>query len=132
MDNNVIEKIKEMVRKGNVSRILVRKEDKILVDVPVSVGILGGVAALAASKLLVIAGAVAAVGYGCTIEVIKDDGQVVDVLTEEKAEKARSVAQGVVEDIKSGLHINTEKAEEADFEETVSADEPAEEDTPEE
>ena len=56
MDNSVIEKIKELVKKGNVSRIIVRKGDKILVDVPVNVGIVGGVAMLAVSKILLIAG----------------------------------------------------------------------------
>ena len=82
------------------------------------------------SKFLLIAGALATVGFGCTVEVIKDDGQVVDVLTEESAQKARETAAGVVEEVKNALHI--EKAEDADFEETVAADEPAEEETTEE
>ena len=132
--NSIMEKIKELVNKGNVSRILVRKGDKVLVDVPVNAGIAVGVVTLAVSKFLLIAGALATVGFGCTVEVIKDDGQVVDVLTEESAQKARETAAGVVEEVKNALHI--EKAEDADFEETVAADEPveepAEEETPEE
>ena len=128
--NSIMEKIKELVNKGNVSRILVRKGDKILVDVPVNVGLAAGVATLALSKVLVIGAALATVGFGCTVEVIKDDGQVVDVLTEESAQKARETAAGVVEEVKNALHI--EKAEDADFEETVAADEPAEEETTEE
>ena len=128
--NSIIEKIKELVKKGNVSRILVRKGDKVLVDVPVNAGIAVGVVTLAVSKFLLIAGALATVGFGCTVEVIKDDGQVVDVLTEESAQKARETAAGVVEEVKNALHI--EKAEDADFEETVAADEPAEEETTEE
>ena len=64
MDNNsIIEKITELVKKGNVSRILVRKGDKILVDVPVNVGIVGGVAVLAMSKVLLIAGVLATVEW---------------------------------------------------------------------
>jgi hypothetical protein len=128
--NSIMEKIKELVNKGNVSRILVRKGDKVLVDVPVNAGIAVGVVTLAVSKFLLIAGALATVGFGCTVEVIKDDGQVVDVLTEESAQKARETAAGVVEEVKNALHI--EKAEDADFEETVAADEPAEEETTEE
>ena len=122
MDNNsIIEKLKELVKKGNVSRILVRKGDKILVDVPVNVGIIGGVAVLAMSKVLLIAGVLATVGFGCTVEVIKDDGQIVDVITEETGEKARAAAQSVVDEVK-----NTSRPEEAqaeDFEQTVSEDE---------
>ena len=128
--NSIMEKIKELVNKGNVSRILVRKGDKVLVDVPVNAGIAVGVVTLAVSKFLLIAGALVTVGFGCTVEVIKDDGQVVDVLTEESAQKARETAAGVVEEVKNALHI--EKAEDADFEETVAADEPAEEETTEE
>lgn len=128
--NSIIEKVKELVKKGSVSRILVRKGDKVLVDVPVNAGIAVGVVTLAVSKFLLIAGALATVGFGCTVEVIKDDGQVVDVLTEESAQKARETAAGVVEEVKNALHI--EKAEDADFEETVAADEPAEEETTEE
>lgn len=128
--NSIIEKIKELVKKGNVSRIIVRKGDKVLVDVPVNAGIAVGVATLALSKVLLIAGALATVGFGCTVEVIKDDGQVVDVLTEDSAQKAREAAAGVVEEVKSAL--NFEKKEEAGFEETVAADEPADEPAPEE
>ncbi len=136
--NSIIEKIKELVKKGNVSRVIVRKGDKVLVDVPVNAGIAMGVATLALSKVLLIAGVLATVGFGCTVEVIKDDGQIVDVLTEDSAQKAKEAAAGVVEEVKSALNI--EKKEEAGFEETVAADEPveepaeapAEEETPEE
>ena len=122
--NNIIEKVKELVKKGNVSRIIVRKGDKVLVDVPVNVGVVGGVVALATSKALLLAGVLATVGFGCTVEVIKNDGEVVDVLNEESAQKARDMAAGVVEEVKGAL--NLDKKEENGFEETVSADEPAE------
>ena len=122
MDNNsIIEKLKELVKKGNVSRILVRKGDKILVDVPVNVGIIGGVAVLAMAKVLLIGGVLATVGFGCTVEVIKDDGQVVDVITEETGEKARAAAQSVVDEVKNTFR--PEEAEAEDFEQTVSEDE---------
>jgi len=122
MDNNsIIEKLKELVKKGNVSRILVRKGDKILVDVPVNVGIVGGVVMLAASKILLIAGVLATVGFGCTVEVIKDDGQIVDVITEETGEKARAAAQTVVDEFKGTFDPATKET--SDFEQTVSEDE---------
>ena len=102
MDNNsIMEKIKELVKKGNVSRILIRKGDKILVDVPVNVGIAGGVAMLAVSKVLLIGGVLATVGFGCTVEIIKDDGQIVDIVDEQTGEKARAAAQNVVNEVKN-------------------------------
>ena len=90
-------------------------------DVPVNVGIIGGVAVLAMSKVLLIAGVLATVGFGCTVEVIKDDGQIVDVITEETGEKARAAAQSVVDEVKNTFR--PEEAEAEDFEQTVSEDE---------
>ncbi len=131
MDNNsIMEKIKELVKKGNVSRILVRKGDKVLVDVPVNVGIVGGVAVLAMSKFLLIAGVLATVGFGCVVEVIKDDGQIVDVINEETSEKARAAAQSVVDEVKNTF--NRETQETSDFEQTVAEDEPKDDETAEE
>ena len=131
MDNNsVMDKIKELVQKGNVSRIVVRKGDKVLVDVPVNVGIVGGVAMLAVSKVLLIGGVLATVGFGCTVEVIKDDGQVVDVITEETGEKARAAAQTVVDEIRGTFDPSAKET--SDFEQTVSADEPEDNETTEE
>ena len=123
--NSIIERVKELVKKGNVTRILVRKGDKILVDVPVNVGLAAGVATLALSKVLVIGAALATVGFGCTVEVIKEDGQIVDVVTEDSAQKAKDAAAGVVDEIKGTFVFG--KKEDAAFEETVAADEPAEE-----
>ena len=123
MDNSVIEKIKELVKKGNVSRIIVRKGDKIFVDVPVNAGLAVGVVTLALSKVLLIGAALATVGFGCTVEVIKDDGQIVDVVTEDSAQKAKDAAAGVVEEIKGTFGFG--KKEEDSFEATVAADEPA-------
>ena len=106
--NSVMEKIKELVKKGNVSRILVCKDGKELVNVPVNVGIVGGVVGLAAAKWVVIAAVLATVGFGCTVQVIREDGEVTDVLT-------RNVASGLVEEVKEKLNLDevVDKAKEA-------------------
>ena len=122
MDNSIIEKVKELVKKGNVSRILVKKGDKEIVNIPVNVGILGGVVALATSKVLVLGAALATVGFGCTVEVVRDDGQVVEVVKEGDAERMRDAAANVVEEVKGALNIEKDKT--SSFEETVAADEP--------
>ena len=47
MNNNkvqaIVEKVKELVQRGNVSRIVVRKGERVLLNIPVNVGIVGGV-----------------------------------------------------------------------------------------
>jgi hypothetical protein len=68
----LIEKIKELVHEGNIRRIIIKdKEDKVLVDIPLTVGVLG---ALVAPQLAAL-GAIAALVTDITIvvEIVEDD-----------------------------------------------------------
>ena len=60
---------------GNVAKIQVKRDDETILNVPVNAGIVGIVIAPIASVVAV----VAAFGFRCTIEVIKDDGTIIDV-----------------------------------------------------
>lgn len=71
----VVEKIKEAVRKGNVSKITIKKDDEILLNLPVNVGIIGTVIFPWAAVLATIA----AFGTKCRIELLKDNGEIVDI-----------------------------------------------------
>lgn len=129
--NSILENLKALVKKGNVSRIVICKDDKELVNIPVNVGIVGGVVGLAAAKWVVIAAVLATVGFGCTVQVIKENGVVTDVYTKEQAEKTRSVASGIVEDVKEKLNLDevvtkatdavNEAKEKFNFDEVVDA-----------
>ncbi|MCL6588862.1 MAG: DUF4342 domain-containing protein [Firmicutes bacterium] len=70
--NELVEKVKELVRKGNVTRIIVRQDDKVLIEIPVTAGVVG---ALIAPQLAVIT-AVAALVSKCTVEIVKNDPEV--------------------------------------------------------
>ena len=100
--NEILEQLKALVQKGNVSRILVCKDGKELVNVPVNVGIVGGVVGLAAAKWVVIAAVLATVGFGCTVQVIREDGVITDVYGKEAVAKTRSV----MEDVKEKLNLD--------------------------
>ena len=71
----MVEKIKEIVKRGNVSKVVVKKDDVPVVNFPVNVGVLGAVIA----PWGVIAGVLAMIGLKCKVEVVKDDGTVIDV-----------------------------------------------------
>ncbi len=71
----IVEKIKNAIRKGNVSKIIVRKGDEVMLNLPVSVSIIGSVLAPWAA----VAGIIAVFGTKCTIELVKDNGEVVDI-----------------------------------------------------
>jgi len=74
--NRLVEKVKEAVRKGNVTKIRVMKDDKIVLTVPVTAGVAGGVLGLIAAPWAVVVTAVAAYGLDCRFELIKEDGTV--------------------------------------------------------
>lgn len=71
----LFQSIKELVKKGNVAKIQVKRDGELVLNVPVNAGIVGVVIAPLASVVAV----VAAFGFKCTIEVIKDDGTIIDV-----------------------------------------------------
>ena len=77
----IIEKLKELVKEGNVNKIRVKRGDQVLLTVPVNVGILGGLVGLAAAPWWsILAAAAAAYGFECKFEIVKDDGSSSDVL----------------------------------------------------
>ncbi len=71
----LVDKIKKIIEKGNVSRIVIRKNGEVILNLPVNVGIIGGVFATMPTIIAVIA----AFGTRCDIEIVKDSGAVVDV-----------------------------------------------------
>ncbi|WP_026495725.1 DUF4342 domain-containing protein [Butyrivibrio sp. WCD3002] len=75
----LIEKLKKVVEEGNVDRIQVKKDDQIVLSVPLNVGIIGGILGLAAAPWALIAGTVAAFGLGCKLIVVKKDGSTNEV-----------------------------------------------------
>jgi NACalpha-BTF3-like transcription factor len=68
--------IKDLINKGNVTRIKVKKDDKTLVDMPVNAGIAVGIIAYAIWTPLIAIGVIGAVVTNITIEITKKDGSV--------------------------------------------------------
>ena len=99
-------KVKELVKKGNVSRIVVKRKGDTVLNLPVSAGVVGAVVGLAYVKWALLAAALATVGFGCTVEVIKDDGAVVNVVDEESGKKVREFATDTVEKVKENIPIS--------------------------
>ena len=77
----ILNTIKETVRKGNVSKIVIKKGEETIMNLPVNIGIIGTVLFPWAA----IGGCIAALGTKCSIELVKEDGNVVNV--SEKAAK---------------------------------------------
>ncbi len=74
--DDMVSKIKEIVEEGNVNRIRIRKDDTIILNIPLSVGLIGTVLGLAVAPWAVILGAISTVGFKCTVEIEKKDGTI--------------------------------------------------------
>lgn len=74
-DSPIFAKMKEIVDKGNVSRILVTKGERTIVNFPVTAGVIGAVLIPWGAIL----GIVAAMGTQCSIDFVDDKGKVIDI-----------------------------------------------------
>ncbi len=75
----IIEKIKQAFKAGNLTKIQMKKDDKVILTIPVNVGIVGGVVGASLAPWAIIPAALAAYGFDCKFELIKDDGSTEDV-----------------------------------------------------
>ena len=64
----LVEKVKEIVHEGNIRRIIVKHDDKTLVEIPLTVGVIG---ALIAPQIAAL-GVIGALLTKCTIVVEKE------------------------------------------------------------
>lgn len=92
-------KLKDLVKKGNVAKIQVKRDDEKIINIPVNVGIVGMCIAPLASVVAV----VAAFGFKCIIEVVKTDGTIVDVsdVVTDTVKNATEAGSGKADFIKS-------------------------------
>ncbi len=63
--DQLVDAIKQIIREGNVRRVIIKQDGRTVVEFPITVGVIGTVFA----PMLAAAGALAAVLTDCTIEV---------------------------------------------------------------
>lgn len=83
----VINVLKDFIKKGNVTRITLEKNNKIIVDIPIIAGAIGALIFTPATVASILAALIA----GCDLKIIKEDGEIIDVkeFTEGKVEKVK-------------------------------------------
>lgn len=67
----VIEKVKELIREGNVNKIRVKHDGRVLAEIPVALGAIGAVVLPQLAAL----GVLVAVFKRCTIEVVRKESE---------------------------------------------------------
>jgi len=97
--NEIIEKLKEIVKKGNITRILIKRDDDIIINIPITAGAIGAVIFTPAT----ITGILAALATGCKLEIVSDDGEVIDIkdVTEDTIRNVKEKIEETVEKIKN-------------------------------
>ena len=94
----VVDQVKELVRKGNIARIIVRRGEDSILNIPLNLGIAGTILGMTAAPWALIASAVITLGFDCKIELEKTDGEVIELFSREIGAKAVEMGSEVVED----------------------------------
>lgn len=96
---------KQVIEKGNVTRIKIKKDDNELVDIPVNAGIAAGVVAILIPPVLA-AGVIAAIATQITIEITKEDGsvEVVNKYVSDVASSVKDKATDLADKIKTKVN----------------------------
>ena len=74
--DEIVEKIKALVKEGNVNRIMIKKGDTIVLNLPMTLGVVGTVLGAAAAPWALILATIATIGLDCSVEIEKKDGEI--------------------------------------------------------
>lgn len=96
----LVEKVKALVKEGNVSRVMLKRKGETLVNLPVNAGILGAVVGLSAAPFAVLSTALVSFGLDCELEVEKKDGSVINLNETPVGEKLEGVKDAVEAKVK--------------------------------
>lgn len=77
--DQIISKLKKLIAEGNVDRIVVKKDGETVLNIPVNVGIVGGLIGLHSAPWIVAITALAAYGFKYQFEIVKKDGSTDEV-----------------------------------------------------
>lgn len=72
----VVEKLKALVKEGNISRIVLKRAEEVVVDLPLNVGLVGAVLGITAAPWAMVVTALVSYGMDCKLELHKTDGSV--------------------------------------------------------
>ncbi len=121
--------LKDLISKGNVTRIKIKKDEKVVVDVPVNAGIAVGVIAAIWPPLMAIS-LITAVAFKVTVEITKDDGsvEIVNSIIKSKMDNIKDKFTDIKDNMKSKFeskdedYVKTEFSEEPVYKYTVKFD----------
>jgi hypothetical protein len=73
--SQLVERIKQLIREGNIRRVRILHEGKVVLEIPLTIGASAAALTIMMAPVLAAVGAFAALVTECTIEVEKIDGK---------------------------------------------------------
>lgn len=97
---STVEKIKELVKKGNIARIMIKKSGDTIINLPLNVGVVGTVIGLAAAPWAMLTAAIVTIGTDCQVELHTTEGEILDISGKAIGRKAADLGGAICEGIK--------------------------------
>ncbi|OFI07175.1 hypothetical protein CLOACE_03660 [Clostridium acetireducens DSM 10703] len=115
--------LKDIVKKGNVNRIRIKKDNRLIVDIPINAGVAATLTALIWPPLIAI-GVLTAIVTKLTIEITKEDGsvEVVNKIIKNTVNDVKEKAKDIKDKFENQNQQNQKFDEENAFKYTVNFD----------
>ena len=97
----LVEAVKELVQEGNVSRVMLMRNGEILVNIPMTAGVIGTFVGLTAAPFALLTTALVSFGLDCEILIEKADSDMLNLNETQigmKLESAKAVAKDKVKE----------------------------------
>ena len=98
--NELVEQVKELVKKGNVAKVIIKKGENTIVDLPLNAGIVGGIVGLIAAPWAMLTATIATIGFDCKIELVETDGTIIDISGKTIAKKVVAAGSEAMKELK--------------------------------
>ena len=95
--DEIVARIKELVKEGNIARIIVMRGEEKVMNIPLNAGLVGTAIGIAAGPWALLTAVVATLGLDCRIILVKKDGTQMELLSREVGRKAASVGSSILD-----------------------------------
>ncbi|MGB4439399.1 MAG: DUF4342 domain-containing protein [Sedimentibacter sp.] len=92
----ILNQIKDVVMKGNATKLTIKKNNEVIVNLPITAGLIGAVIA----PFLSAAGITTALLTQCSVEITQADGNVIDL--GQKVDQGMGAVKDTMQDVKEG------------------------------
>ncbi|WMJ76258.1 MULTISPECIES: DUF4342 domain-containing protein [unclassified Sedimentibacter] len=112
----ILNQLKDILAKGNATKLTIKKNNETIINVPVTAGLIGAFIA----PFLSAAGITAALLTQCSVEITQTDGKVVDL--GQKVDQGMDAVKDVMQDMKHGAENFRDDIKQGatDFKEDIS------------